>query len=222
MSTAVLALTEDRPVVQCGHCRLNQYPLRTSLCRRCHRPLVDNPPTPELPPPALVVVAPTLSAPAAKLPGLLRILRERRHLSQTGLAEKLKTARPYVSKVERGKVPRMYFITFERYAWALGTRGSSLMALLQDPTTQLAEPLERIDETLLRHIGPTLRRFREEAGKNPRDIRAITGILTPSLCRLEKGHAIPSLCLLERLARGIGKPVSAIIAEIEESAFPTG
>jgi hypothetical protein len=122
--------------------------------------------------------------------------------------------------VESGRVHDLSFLSLERYAKGLDTRGSSLMALLEDPYTEIARPFACVDDAIFRHVGPTLRRLRGATGRSLSDVAAAAGLYYQNLWRWEAGYGIPSLTLLGRLATVIGKPASAVIAEIENAAFP--
>jgi len=150
------------------------------------------------------------------------MLRIKRHLTQYDLAGKAGLQRTHISKVEDGRVTSVRLVTLERYAQGLGTRGSSLMALLENPAARPAKPLRHVDETMVQYIGPTLRRLRNEAGKNRMDVQRAIGFSANQLCHLEKGRTTPTLAVLQRLAPAIGKPVSVVIAEIENAAYPDG
>lgn len=223
MSAILLAPIESREVVRCESCRLMQYRTANPLCRRCHTSLDSPEPEPELPPLSVLAAQALKSGRSlAPLPKLLRTLRIARDLSQDDLAKKTGFKRTYISKVENGGVEGVCFLNLERYAGGFDTRGSSLMALLEDRNAKLARPLARVDETILRYIGPTFRRLREESGKSQSQVIDSAELNPKHLCCLETGRKAPSLYLLGRLAAAIGKPTSVVIMEIENAAYPNG
>jgi transcriptional regulator with XRE-family HTH domain len=234
MSTAVLAPVEDREVVTCDHCALVQYRTTNGFCRRCHK--VSSRPEPSepekklitLPPPIVRKVKiilesePTAPTPelsfSASLPGIIRKLRESRGMGQTELAKQAGFVRTYIAKIEGGKA-RPQFLNLQLCARGLGTRGSSLAMLIENPEARIARPLKSLDKTILKHVGSTFRKLRQASGKNRAEFISAMGINSGCyLSSVENGGKIPHLSFFVQLARVINKPVSFVIAEIENAA----
>jgi transcriptional regulator with XRE-family HTH domain len=224
MPATALAPIDNREVVRCGFCNLVQFRAPSNDCRRCHRLVETQIIEPVVPPPVCEMSAPTPPPVGfmARLPEVLRNRRLRLHLSQSDLKMRTGFTRTYISKIERGEaIPNLF--SLERYAQGLGTRGSSLVARTEDLAAKLARPLERMDQTMLWHIGPTLRRFREEANKSHGQLEIVAMSLNHShLSRVEGGHVIPKLPFLGEFAAALGQSLAALIAEIENAAFPSG
>lgn len=214
--------TENREVVRCDSCNLVQYRTTNPLCRRCHKSLEEKevPKKKEAP----IVQVPVLEVAPEILPtivvaaGIPQVLKQRRlmlGLSRTQISGP-GFAKSYISKLEKGTIPN--FPGFQRYARKLGTRGSSLLAMIENPKTELLEPLSCSDEAVLKYTGPVLRRLRDESGKSKSEFLSSAGVAASLLWRWETGKAIPNLLLLERFATGIDKPISWVVAEIENAA----
>ena len=60
-----------------------------------------------------------------------------------------------------------------------------------------------------------LRRVRLEAGFTQEALSAVTKMDTAEISRLERGVRDPQLRTLVRLARGLGRPVTELLAGIE-------
>lgn len=203
-------------VVRCDFCSLVQYRTTNSLCRKCRRPL-DVEEIKPVPLPALEVEPQTLP-PTGMLVGLAKVFRQRRlrlHLTQKQIA-KPESPRTHIAKLEAGTIPN--FSTFQRYARKLRTRGSSLLAMIEDPKTKPLGPLECLDKAVLMYTGPVLRRLRDESEKNKAEFLLAIGTTSPILWRWETGKGLPSLPYLERFASAIDMPLSALVAEIENAA----
>ncbi len=98
---------DKREVVACIHCRLVQYRTRTSLCRRCHKPVEGavRSRTEREAPSVRSDPAPMADSEAIKNLGLrVRRIRNERRLTQEVLAGRMDVPRTYVSKVEMGRV----------------------------------------------------------------------------------------------------------------------
>jgi len=98
---------EEREVLACFHCRLVQFRTRTSLCRRCHKPLdgeVRN--RTELDVAGMrAQPAPTDASDSVRNLGVrVRSVRKDRGLTQRVLASRMHVPRTYISKVEMGRV----------------------------------------------------------------------------------------------------------------------
>ena len=126
---------EGRDVLACRHCRLVQFRTRTSLCRRCHKPLdgqVWN--ASELDAAALrsKPVVNEESDAVKNLGARVREIRKERGLTQRVLAFRMNAPRTYISKVEIGRVvPAL--VTLERIAAGLEV---SVTYLLRDESAR--------------------------------------------------------------------------------------
>lgn len=211
MSATAITPLDGREVVECDNCKLVQFRTSDSTCRKCHKPL----PVRVMPAPA-----PRLVELVACLPEVFRNVRLKRHLSQKSLGKQVGTYRSHISGIEIGKnIPN--FLTLQRYAWALGTRGSSLAARIENPLAPLVKAFKHFDEAAIaREVGPTLRRLREVIRKSQKELADMLGLKSPQICRLERGYSIPRLGFFENFAPAVNQPVSAIFAEIENAAFP--
>lgn len=229
MSATAFTSVEQREVVKCDNCNLVQYVTSNSLCRKCHKllPVVE-----EVKPPA--AVAPTIALPAV-LPFVLELVPQPRpsigvaagfrkaflrRRSSLGLRQRQlgspRFLRADISNPEHGSLPS--FSHFQRYARALNTRGSSLLEMIDDPRAEALEPLACSDKTILRHTGPVLRRLREGSGKDRKEFRLAIGVTSTLLSQWETGRKYPKLIALERVASMVGKPLHALVAEIENAA----
>jgi transcriptional regulator with XRE-family HTH domain len=135
---------DEREVLACFHCRLVQYRTRTSLCRRCHKPLeseVRNRTDPE----AAFVRSdstPMNVSDAVKNIGVrVRGFRNERRLTQCVLASRMNVPRTYISKVEMGRVVP-----------TLGTLSRIAVALEVTVTDLLSNEAERRRENEMAHI----------------------------------------------------------------------
>ena len=98
---------EEREVLACFRCRLVQFRTRTSLCRRCHKPLdgvvrnrTELNATGTRPLPAAMD-----GSDAVRNLGMrVRRVRKDRGLTQRVLASRMHVPRTYISKVEMGRV----------------------------------------------------------------------------------------------------------------------
>lgn len=66
-----------------------------------------------------------------------------------------------------------------------------------------------------RTLGALIRRARLARGWSTRDLEAASGVANPNISRIENGLQDPSFALLQRLARGLGVPVSRLIAPLD-------
>ena len=98
---------DKREVLACIHCRLVQLRTRTSLCRRCHKPLESAGRNGiELEPASVRSDSAPMdvSGPIKNLGVRVRHIRNQRGLTQLGLADGMNVPRTYISKVEMGRV----------------------------------------------------------------------------------------------------------------------
>jgi transcriptional regulator with XRE-family HTH domain len=98
---------EEREVLACCHCRLVQFRTRTSLCRRCHKPLdgeVGNRTGLDAASVRSEHVANEVSDAVKNLGVRVREIRKERGLTQRALACRMNVPRTYISKVEMGRV----------------------------------------------------------------------------------------------------------------------
>jgi transcriptional regulator with XRE-family HTH domain len=98
---------ERREVLACCHCRLVQFRPRTSLCRRCHKPLdgeVGNRTEIDAADVRLEPATMGVSDTVKHLGSRVREVRKDRSLTQRALACRMNVPRTYISKVEMGRV----------------------------------------------------------------------------------------------------------------------
>jgi transcriptional regulator with XRE-family HTH domain len=88
---------ETRIVLRCKHCALVQFQTVSRRCRRCRRPLFEDPAAPVVPNIVEKIAAERRQRPVARW---LKELRTTRHLSQRKLAELMRVPRTYISKIE--------------------------------------------------------------------------------------------------------------------------
>jgi transcriptional regulator with XRE-family HTH domain len=79
-----------------------------------------------------------------------------------------------------------------------------------------------MNETILLYIGSTIRTLRRDAEKSREEVATATGLMPCYISGVETGHRFPLLPFFERLAPAINQTTSAIIAAIENAAFPNG
>ncbi len=96
------AVIEEKTVIRCKKCQLNQYMTQNGDCRRCHHPLLF-----EEPPMVAAPVAETQpkisSRPTVDMATAIWMLRSARGLSQRQMAKKMGIARTYISKLESNR-----------------------------------------------------------------------------------------------------------------------
>jgi transcriptional regulator with XRE-family HTH domain len=168
---------EERDVLACRHCRLVQFRTRTSLCRRCHKPLDS-----EVWNASEFDAAGVRSKPGANeesddvknLGARVREIRKERGMTQRVLACRMNVPRTYISKVETGRVvPAL--ATLERIAAGLEVsvtcllreksarrRDDVIAGILNDPF--LAEIAQVADKLNPGHRALILRAVRDAAG----------------------------------------------------------
>lgn len=119
------ALAEQREVVRCERCSLNQFMTASALCRRCHKSIAPVPePTPA---PLVIVSAPVIPREDfSHIGATLRDIRLQRHLHQRQLAARMGVPRSYVSKIENA-VATPTVASLDRFAKALGVDISVLL-----------------------------------------------------------------------------------------------
>jgi transcriptional regulator with XRE-family HTH domain len=171
---------EGRDVLACCHCRLVQFRTRTSLCRRCQKPLngeVRNAPKLDE---VVVRSKPVANEEwdAVKNLGVrIREIRKERGMTQRVLACRMNVPRTYISKVEMSRVvPALP--TLERIAAGLDVsvtdllcderacrRADVIAGILSDPflaeIAQVADKLDPVQRALI------LRAVRDAADYRP-------------------------------------------------------
>lgn len=125
----MMAPVEQREVLRCDHCSLVQFRTSSSMCRRCHKSLDVEEPTPIA---AVLSVVPTPTSSTdesgLQVAKAVKDLRLVRNLSQRQLAGRMNVPRTYISKIENGKaMPTLG--SLERLARALQV---DISALLRD------------------------------------------------------------------------------------------
>jgi transcriptional regulator with XRE-family HTH domain len=129
-----------------------QYRTANSLCRKCHKPLDFEEPTPLTPQLVTSDHAPDGADAGLHVAEQVRDIRRARHLSQRQLAGRMQVPRTYISKIENGKaIPTLG--SLERLATALGVevrrlvrdarsrREEEVTAILSDPFLAEIAPL---------------------------------------------------------------------------------
>ncbi len=170
---------DEREVLACFHCRLVQFRTRTSLCRRCQKPLdgaVRNTAQVEA---ASIPSGPqvmNMLDPVKNLGIRVRDFRKERGLPQRVLASRMNVPRTYISKVEMGRVAPT-LATLWRIATALEVTVIDLLSdeaarirddettrILEDPflagIAQVADRLNAVQRALI------LRAVRDAAGNH--------------------------------------------------------
>ena len=135
---------DTREVLRCPACQLRQFRTQNSLCRRCRAGLDVVAAPPPAPLAAFEPGAETAEASGEPVPNValaLRAWRQRQHLSQRQLAERMHVPRTYVSKIENDKATPT-LASLERMAHAMET---SVAALLRP---RAAEPAENFLQAL--------------------------------------------------------------------------
>ena len=159
---------EERDVLACCHCRLVQFRTRTSLCRRCHKPLdgeVWNASDLDAAGAQPKAVANEESDAVKNLGARVRAIRKERGMTQRVLACRMNVPRTYISKVEMGRVvPALG--TLERIAAGLEVsvvyllydesarrRGDVIAGIVNDPflaeIAQVADKLNPVHRALI-------------------------------------------------------------------------
>ncbi len=96
---------DNVPVLRCKSCQLNQFVTKSGLCRRCHKPLfVEEPVVCE----KKEEIAQPLTPPSGRATPIdmgraIWLLRSVRGLSQRAMAQRMGTARTYISKLETNR-----------------------------------------------------------------------------------------------------------------------
>ena len=171
---------EEREVLACCHCRLVQFRTRTSLCRRCHKPLdgeVGNRTGLDAASVRSEHVANEVSDAVKNLGVRVREIRKELGLTQRVLACRMNVPRTYISKVEMGRVvPTL--ATLWRIAAGLEVsvtyllcdeserrRGDEIARILADPF--LADIAQVVDRLNAVHRALILRAVRDAADYRP-------------------------------------------------------
>ncbi len=127
----MMASVEQREVLRCDKCNLVQFRAANVLCRRCHKSLEIEEPTPA-PTPLTLVAAQAAPEGGLQVSTAVRDLRHVRNLSQRQLAARMGVPRTYISKIENGKaMPTLS--SLDRLARALQV---DISALLRDAATR--------------------------------------------------------------------------------------
>jgi len=155
----VLSPMGAREVLRCDICHLTQFPAKNNHCRRCHRGLDEVPEPEPRPEPAAADHLCAGALPAPALSSLLRMLRLRVGLSQRQLADRIKTPRTYVSKIENGKcAPSLH--TLGRLALALEVSLADLLESVE--RSRQSELAELRKDPLIGALLPLIPRLGEE------------------------------------------------------------
>jgi transcriptional regulator with XRE-family HTH domain len=139
MATAPVSI-ETREVVRCEFCTLVQFRTRSSLCRKCHKPLDIEAPYLLGPQPVSSPVIHSAADAGLHVAAQVRDIRKARHLSQRQLAGRMQVPRTYISKIENGKaIPTLG--SLERLAEALEV---DMSQLVQDARSRREEEVASI------------------------------------------------------------------------------
>ncbi len=170
----------EREVLACCHCRVVQFRTRTSLCRRCHKPLDG-----EVWNPTELDAAGVRSEPGASevsdavenLGVRVREVRKERGLTQRVLASRMNVPRTYISKVEMGRVvPSLstlwriaagleVSVTYLLCGESERRRDDEIARILADPF--LSEIAQVVDKLNAVHRALILRAVRDGAAYRP-------------------------------------------------------
>lgn len=71
----------------------------------------------------------------------------------------------------------------------------------------------RLEKDIAVRIGGRLRELRQEKGLTAYELARRSGILRPNVSRIESGKHVPTVDTLDRLARGLGVPIAALVSE---------
>lgn len=69
-------------------------------------------------------------------------------------------------------------------------------------------------------IGPRLKALRETKNLTQGDIEHATGLTRPYISRVENGHSIPGITILEKWARALGMPLYELLYDGEKPPAP--
>lgn len=106
------SICDNRVVIRCSHCHLNQFETKSGLCRKCHKSL----PKPDRQPPDIGFA--------------IKLLRLANGMSKLGLARKSNMARQKIGMFERNKIsPNI--TTIERLAAALNATPYALVTIAE-------------------------------------------------------------------------------------------
>lgn len=122
---------DNREVVRCPHCELNQFVTKSGKCRRCGEPFgVDPIPVNAPTVPIKTPKPPRVFGVVENLPLVIKVLRDARGMSQRELARIMGVNRTFVSKLERGTV-QPQLSTLEHISAALNASPFALMAMCE-------------------------------------------------------------------------------------------
>jgi DNA-binding XRE family transcriptional regulator len=129
----------QREVLRCPWCKLNQFMTSSKHCRKCRKALVPNlDPVPVAIEPVEPVDVPLQWAvsehkAAPHFSELFRVLRMAQGLSQSELAAKMGCPRTYISKIETRKITPI-IASFLKIADALGVTPQALVYMAEVAT----------------------------------------------------------------------------------------
>ena len=69
----------------------------------------------------------------------------------------------------------------------------------------------------LKYIGPRIKCLRKTKGMTQRELAAKTGITCPAISRIEKGHGVPNIESIQRIATVLDTTMSHILEESDET-----
>lgn len=122
---------DERKVIRCSHCKLNQFETKSGFCRKCSWPLPGMEKEEEVREPVKIEVwrppvkpeipvqwgKRELEPCLAHIKTVIRLVRSMQGMSQRDLAQKILVPRTYISKIENGKaIPTIS--SFKRFALA--------------------------------------------------------------------------------------------------------
>lgn len=120
-------MENERSIIRCATCELNQFMTASGLCRKCHRPLVAEPQAAAEPEPGLEQIPEDAPLTLAEVIGTKIVrARIRRKMTQGQLARAAKIGRNTMNRAESGvKAPTLK--TLARVALALDCEMSALL-----------------------------------------------------------------------------------------------
>lgn len=124
------SICDNRIVIRCSHCHLNQFETKSGLCRKCHKSLFDGP----LQEVQKIYAPPPLSSRVRRrYPDIgfaIKLLRLANGMSKSETAKKSNLARQQIGWFERNKaLPGI--ATIERLAAALNATPYALVTIAE-------------------------------------------------------------------------------------------
>lgn len=73
---------------------------------------------------------------------------------------------------------------------------------------EIGDTVENNDDVQLVLLGSTIKRHRLKAGLTQNELSIKSGVPQADICKIEKGQFNPSIKLLQKIAKGLGKNIS--------------